>query len=68
MGGTSADERKGVAYDDGNIYITGYNNSSWGNPIHAHAGDILHSDALVAELNNVEKRDNWLSLTDIAGP
>jgi hypothetical protein len=49
MGGSQNDYGRGVATDPaGNIYVTGYCNSGWGNPINPHAGDW---DMVVARLD-----------------
>lgn len=49
LGGTSGDSGASITIDNiGNTYVTGQSNSSWGNPIYPHSGDL---DAYVAKLD-----------------
>jgi len=50
LGGTDEDATNDIVLDtEGNIYITGYSNATWGTPIRAYAGAY---DAFVAKLDN----------------
>jgi hypothetical protein len=50
LGGPDNDYGYGLALDgNGNVYMTGYSNSSWGVPVHPYTAD---SDAYVARLNS----------------
>ena len=52
MGSTSADSASGIAMDDnGNLYVAGSSDASWGAPVNPYAGS-YHSDAFVAKLNS----------------
>ena len=52
LGSDNNDTATDIAIDSsGNIYVTGYSNTSWGTPIHAHSSDAPHMDAFVAKLN-----------------
>ena len=50
LGGTGSDESADIAVDaNGNVYITGFSEFTWGSPLNALAGDY---DAYVAKLNS----------------
>jgi len=47
----SLGESRSVALDaDGNVYIAGYSDKTWGSPLHAYSGD---TDILVIKLNSL---------------
>ena len=49
LGGSGADEGRGIAVDaSGNVYVGGYSNATWGSPVQAHSGD---GDAFAAKLD-----------------
>ena len=49
VGGPAVDYSQAIAVDgDGNIYLSGYSESIWGEPLHAYAGN---GDAFSAKLN-----------------
>ncbi|MBW1812690.1 MAG: SBBP repeat-containing protein [Deltaproteobacteria bacterium] len=53
MGSTSDDFGSGIAVDgSGNVYVAGYSNASWGNPVNDHTGGSGNPDAFVAKLNS----------------
>ena len=50
LGGSAFDEAYGIVIDgSGNLYITGYSDGSWGNPIRGYTA---FGDAFVAKLNS----------------
>jgi hypothetical protein len=50
-GSTSTDYAYGIAVDgNGNTYITGYSNASWGTPLHDHSGG-GKADIVILKLN-----------------
>jgi len=50
LGSANADAGKGITVDtSGNVYVTGYSNSSWGSPLNPHAG---YTDVFVAKLSS----------------
>jgi hypothetical protein len=50
LGGSALDEGRGIVVDrEGNIDVTGYSNTAWGNPVDAYHGGY---DAFVAQLNS----------------
>jgi len=50
MGNSSDDGGKGIALDEnGDVYIAGNSNTTWGSPVNEHSGDY---DAFAAKLNN----------------
>ena len=49
LGGTGSDSGQAIAVDgSGNIYVGGYSNLTWGNPVRAYSGDY---DAFAAKLS-----------------
>lgn len=50
LGGAADDAGKGIAVDDnGNVYVTGNSNATWGSPVNEFAGNY---DAYAAKLDN----------------
>ncbi len=50
LGGSAGDRGMGIVVDNaGNSFLTGYSNTTWGNPVHPYTGDM---DAFVAELDS----------------
>ncbi len=49
-GSGTGDGGRGIALDgNGNVYVTGFSNATWGSPLHAHSGD---EDTFVLKLDN----------------
>jgi len=59
MGSSNIDYGKGIAVDgSGNVYVTGYSEGTWGNPIDAYAGGY---DAFVAKISpGIQDKDDLL--------
>jgi hypothetical protein len=57
LGGTGDDSGRGLALDgNGNIYVTGDSEATWGSPVHPYTGD---EDAFVARLNSSNGLLTW---------
>ena len=52
------DYAMGIAYDSGNVYVTGFSKKSWGSPKRPHSGD-WYGDAFVAKVNGSDGKRQW---------